>query len=100
VNVTGVDLRGRPPATVIACGHDILRTDGVRPIGALSRGAESLHPHHGDMPLGFPDVLPAYDESMDEMAREVTRRLGAPDAVSASATNSREQKPQPSVSHA
>ncbi len=87
VNVLGADLRGLPPATVITCGHDILRTDGLRLVEALrAAGVETLHTHHDDMPHGFlmlSRLTRRSDESMDEMAREVTRRLGAGEAMSA-----------------
>jgi acetyl esterase len=87
VNVLGADLRGLPPATVITCGHDILRTDGLRLVEALrAAGVETLHTHHDDMPHGFlmlSRLTRRADESMDEMAREVTRRLGAGEAMSA-----------------
>ena len=87
VNVLGADLRGLPPATVITCGHDVLHTDGVRLVEALrAAGVETLHTHHDDMPHGFlmfSRLTRRADDSMDEMAREAGRRLGAAEALSA-----------------
>jgi acetyl esterase len=81
VNLLGADLRGLPPATVVTCGHDVLHTDGVRLAEALrAAGVETRHTHHDDMPHGFlmmSRLTRRPDESMDEMAREVTRHLGA-----------------------
>jgi acetyl esterase len=85
VNVVGADLRGLPPATVITCGHDVLHTDGVRLVEALrAAGVETLHTHYDDMPHGFllfSRLTRRAGESMDEMAREVTKRLGAAEAT-------------------
>jgi acetyl esterase len=85
VNVVGADLRGLPPATVITCGHDVLHTDGVRLVEALrGAGVETLHTHYDDMPHGFlmfSRLTSRPDESMDEMAREVTKRLGSAEAT-------------------
>ena len=54
VNLLGADLRGLPPATVVTCGHDVLRTDGVRLVEALrAAGVETRHTHYDDMPHGF-----------------------------------------------
>jgi acetyl esterase len=85
VNVLGADLRGLPPATVITCGYDVLRSDGVRLVEALrAAGVETLHTHYDDMPHGFlmfSRLTRRADESMDEMAREAGKRLGAAEAV-------------------
>ena len=85
VNVLGADLRGLPPATVITCGHDVLRTDGTRLVEALrAAGVETLHTHHDDMPHGFlmlSRLTRRPDESMDEMAREAGRRLGSAESA-------------------
>jgi acetyl esterase len=87
VNVLGADLHGLPPATVITCGHDVLHTDGVRLAGALrAAGVETLHTHYDDMPHGFlmfSRLSRRADDSMDEMAREAGRRLGAAEALPA-----------------
>jgi acetyl esterase len=80
VHLLGADLRGLPPATVITCGHDVLHTDGVRLVEALRTAeVETLHTHYDDMPHGFlmfSRLTSRADESMDEMAREVSKRLG------------------------
>jgi acetyl esterase len=87
VNVLAADLRGLPPATVITCGHDVLHTDGVRLVDALrAADVQTLHTHYDDMPHGFlmfSRLTTRADESMDEMAREVSKRLGAAGAVPA-----------------
>jgi acetyl esterase len=87
VNVLGADLRGLPPATVITCGHDVLRADGVRLVEALrAAGVETLHTHYDDMPHGFlmfSRLTRRADVSMDEMAREAGKRLGAAEALPA-----------------
>jgi acetyl esterase/lipase len=85
VNVLGADLRGLPPATVITCGHDLLRSDGVKLVEALrAADVETLHTHYDDMPHGFlmfSRLTKRADESMDEMAREAGQRLGAAGAL-------------------
>jgi acetyl esterase len=85
VNLLGADLRGLPPATVVTCGHDVLHSDGVRLIEALrAAGVETRHTHHDDMPHGFlmmSRLTRRPDESMDEMAREVTKYLGTAERV-------------------
>jgi acetyl esterase len=85
VNLLGADLRGLPPATVVTCGHDVLRTDGLRLTEALrAAGVETRHTHHDDMPHGFlmmSRLTSRPDESMDEMAREVTKYLGTAERV-------------------
>jgi acetyl esterase len=87
INVLGADLHGLPPATVITCGHDVLRTDGVLLYEALcAAGVETLHTHYDDMPHGFlmfSRLTTRADESMDEMAREAAKRLGAAEALPA-----------------
>jgi acetyl esterase len=85
VNLLGADLRGLPPATVVTCGHDVLHSDGVRLAEALrAAGVETRHTHHDDMPHGFlmmSRLTRRPDESMDEMAREVTKYLGTAERV-------------------
>lgn len=81
VNVVAADLRGLPPATVITCGHDVLRSDGLKLLDALrAADVETLHTHYDDMPHGFlmfTRLTKRPDESMDEMARETTKRFAA-----------------------
>jgi acetyl esterase len=77
VSVLHADLRGLPPSTVITCGHDPLRSDGIWLAEALEKaGVPTVHTHYDDMPHGFlmfSRLTRRADESMDEMAREVAR---------------------------
>jgi acetyl esterase len=77
VSVLHANLEGLPPSTVITCGHDVLRTDGVKLAAALkAAGVPTLHTHYDEMPHGFlmfSRLTKRADESMDEMAREVTK---------------------------
>ena len=77
VSVLHADLEGLPPSTVITCGHDPLRTDGVRLAAAMkAAGVPTLHTHYDEMPHGFlmfSRLTKRADESMDEMARETTK---------------------------
>jgi len=77
VSVLHADLKGLPPSTVITCGHDPLRTDGVWLAEALREaGVPTLHTHYDEMPHGFlmfSRLTRRADESMDEMARETTK---------------------------
>lgn len=79
VNISQADLRGLPPATVITCGHDVLREDGFGLVESLrAAGVETLHTHYDDMPHGFlmfSRLTKRADESMDEMARETAKRF-------------------------
>jgi len=85
VDCRATDLRGLPPATVVTCGHDVLHTDGVRLVEALrAAGVETMHTHHDDMPHGFllfSRLTRRASDSLDEMAREVTGRLGTAEAT-------------------
>jgi len=77
VSVLHARLAGLPPSTVITCGHDPLRSDGVWLAEALAAaGVPTLHTHYDDMPHGFlmfSRLTRRADESMDEMARETAR---------------------------
>jgi acetyl esterase len=79
VSVLHADLAGLPPSTVITCGHDPLRSDGVWLAAALkAAGVPTLHTHYDDMPHGFlmfSRLTKRADESMDEMARETAKAL-------------------------
>ena len=81
VSVLHADLRGLPPATVVTCGHDPLRSDGIWLAEALAAaGVQTLHTHHDEMPHGFlmfSRLTKRADESLDEMARE-TAKVFAP----------------------
>ena len=77
VSVLHADLRGLPPSTVVTCGHDPLRSDGIWLAEAL-RAADvpTLHTHYDDMPHGFlmfSRLTGRADESIDEMARETAK---------------------------
>jgi acetyl esterase len=77
VSVLHAKLEGLPPSTVITCGHDPLRTDGVRLAVALqAAGVPTLHTHYDEMPHGFlmfSRLTRRADASMDEMARETMK---------------------------
>jgi acetyl esterase len=77
VSVLHADLEGLPPSTVITCGHDPLRSDGVWLAEALKKArVPTLHTHYDDMPHGFlmfSRLTKRADESMDEMARETAK---------------------------
>jgi acetyl esterase/lipase len=66
--------------SVITCGHDPLRTDGVALVSALrAAGVPTLHTHYGDMPHGFlmfSRLTRRAYASMDEMARETGKVFG------------------------
>jgi acetyl esterase len=80
VSVLHADLRALPPSTVITCGHDPLRSDGVWLAAALkAAGVPTLHTHYDDMPHGFlmfSRLTKRADESMDELARETAKVFG------------------------
>ncbi|WP_137284208.1 alpha/beta hydrolase [Halorussus salinisoli] len=69
------DLSGLPPATVVTCGFDPLRDEGVAYAGRLeSAGVEVRHDHHPDQPHGFlstSESVSAADEALDELGSEL-----------------------------
>jgi acetyl esterase len=77
VSVLHAKLEALPPSTVITCGHDPLRSDGVWLAEALkAAGVPTLHTHYDDMPHGFlmfSRLTKRADESIDEMARETAK---------------------------
>ncbi|HTO54820.1 MAG TPA: alpha/beta hydrolase [Myxococcota bacterium] len=77
VSVLHAKLAGLPPSTVITCGHDPLRSDGIWLAEALkAAGVPTLHTHYDEMPHGFlmfSRLTGRADESMDEMARETAK---------------------------
>ena len=77
VSVLHAKLAGLPPSTVITCGHDPLRSDGVWLAEALkAAGVPTLHTHYDEMPHGFlmfSRLTRRADESLDEMARETAK---------------------------
>ena len=80
VSILHADHRGLPPALVISCEHDPLRTDGIKFAEALkAAGVDTLHTHYDDMPHGyllFPKVTRTADDSLDQIADEAMRYLG------------------------
>jgi acetyl esterase len=85
VSILHADLTGLPPAMVISCEHDALKTDSIRYAEALARaGVETHHRHYDNMPHGYlvvPGIIKEARTSLDEIARETVKRLGAPTAV-------------------
>jgi len=81
VSILHANHRGLPPALVVSCEHDPLRTDGIKFAEALkAAGVETLHTHYDDMPHGyllFPKLTRTADDSLDEIAREAMRYLEA-----------------------
>ena len=85
ISVLHADLTGLPPAMVISCEHDPLKSDSVRYADALvAAGVETHHRHYDNMPHGYlvlPGIIKEAKTSLDEIARETVKRLGAPQAV-------------------
>jgi len=85
VSVLHADLAGLPPAMVISCEHDPLKTDGIAFAKALTTaGVETHHRHYDNMPHGYlvlPGIIKEARTSLDEIAIEIAKRLGAPKAV-------------------
>jgi len=79
-SILHADLRGLPPALVVSCEYDPLRTDGIKFAQALKRaGVETLHTHYDNMPHGyllFPRLTRTADDSLDQIAGEALRYLG------------------------
>lgn len=79
VNILHADLTGLPPALVISCGYDALRTDSIKYAEALTAaGVETKHTHYENMPHGyllFTNLTRTADDSMDEIASEALRYL-------------------------
>ena len=69
------DLSGLPPATVVTCGHDPLRDEGVAYAERLeSAGVAVRHDHHADQPHGFlslSESVAAADDALDELGAEL-----------------------------
>jgi acetyl esterase len=85
VSILHADLKGLPPAMVISCEHDPLKTDGIKYAAALeAAGVETYHRHYDNMPHGYlvmPGIIKEAVTSLDEIAREIEKRLGPPTAV-------------------
>jgi acetyl esterase len=88
-SVLHADLRGLPPALVVSCEYDPLRTDGIRFAEALRQaGVATVHTHYDNMPHGyllFPKLTGTADDSLDQIAAEAMRHL-APAALTVSST--------------
>ncbi|WP_276299650.1 alpha/beta hydrolase [Halorussus lipolyticus] len=69
------DLAGLPPATVVTCGHDPLRDEGVAYAERLAEsGVAVRHDHHPDQPHGFlsmSESISAADRVFDELGEEL-----------------------------
>ncbi|UPV75585.1 alpha/beta hydrolase [Halorussus limi] len=69
------DLSGLPPATVVTCGFDPLRDEGVAYAERLAEaGVEVRHDHHPDQPHGFlstSESVSAADEALDDIGAEL-----------------------------
>ena len=69
------DLSGLPPATVVTCGFDPLRDDGVAYAERLeSAGVEVRHDHHPDQPhglLSLSESVSAAETVLDEIGEEL-----------------------------
>ena len=69
------DLSGLPPATVVTCGFDPLRDEGVAYANRLAEaGVEVRHDHHPDQPHGFlstSESVSAADAALDEIGEEL-----------------------------
>jgi acetyl esterase len=80
VSVLHAEHRGLPPALVVSCEHDPLRTDAIKFAEALkAAGVDTVHRHYHDMPHGyllFPKLTRTADDSLDEIAKEAMRYLG------------------------
>ncbi|MFC7082005.1 alpha/beta hydrolase [Halorussus caseinilyticus] len=69
------DLANLPPATVVTCGFDPLRDEGVAYADRLAAaGVEVRHDHHPDQPHGFLSTsasVSAADDALDEIGSEL-----------------------------
>jgi acetyl esterase len=69
------DLSGLPPATVVTCGFDPLRDEGVAYAERLeSAGVEVRHDHHPDQPhglLSLSESVSAAETALDEIGEEL-----------------------------
>lgn len=69
------DLTDLPPATVVTCGFDPLRDEGIAYAERLAgAGVEVRHDHHPDQPHGFlstSESVAAADAALEEIAEEL-----------------------------
>ena len=79
VSILHAEHRGLPPALVVSCEHDMLRTDGIKFAEALkAAGVNTVHTHYDNRPHGyllFPKLTRTADDSLDEIAAEAMRYL-------------------------
>lgn len=79
-SVLHADLRGLPPALVVSCQYDPLRTDGIAFAAALKQAGNAvLHVHYDNMPHGyllFPRLTRTADDSLEQISTEAMRYLG------------------------
>jgi acetyl esterase len=82
VSVLHAEHRGLPPALVVSCEHDPLRTDAIKFAEALkAAGVDTVHRHYDNMPHGyllFPKLTRTADDSLYEIAAEAIRYLASP----------------------
>ena len=80
-SILHAEHRGLPPALVVSCEYDPLRSDGIQFADALKRaGVDTVHTHYEDMPHGyllFPKLTRTADDSLDQIAAEAMKYLGA-----------------------
>jgi acetyl esterase len=78
-SILHAEHRGLPPALVVSCEYDPLRSDGIKYAEALkAAGVDTLHTHYEDMPHGyllFPKLTQTADASLDQIAAEAMRYL-------------------------
>jgi acetyl esterase len=78
-SILHAEHRGLPPALVVSCEYDPLRTDGIEFAAALKRaGVDTVHTHYDTMPHGYlllPKLTPTADASLDQIAAEAMRYL-------------------------
>ncbi len=74
------NLSGLPPATVVTCGYDPLRDEGIAYADRLAEAGVSVrHDHYPDVAHGFlslTDAVSTADEAMDAVANSIRMNLG------------------------
>lgn len=69
------DLRGLPPATIVTCGFDVLRDEGVEYAKRLDEATVDVtHRHHDDLVHGFLGML---DDPELRQAREAIAEIAS-----------------------
>ncbi|WP_435153672.1 alpha/beta hydrolase [Haladaptatus sp. DFWS20] len=73
------DLSGLPPTTVVTCGYDPLRDEGIAYADRLAEADVPVwHNHYPEMAHGFlsvTDAVSTADEAMDEVAESIQANL-------------------------